>query len=182
MNKIAIPRVCFDRLSTNGVMVLVPFFLSVRPEPVEGPCVTEEQLGWHSTPTCSDVAMAATTLGTPTILSFGSRIIWLEHVAGYTCSRRPLTLVWCADFPSRYEALVVERKLKGWSRAKKEALVAGDWERVSLLARNRQGTGPSTGSGRTGVGKAGQIEMGMRGSISNPVGAELVEAPSAKAS
>ncbi|WP_241657347.1 hypothetical protein [Aurantiacibacter suaedae] len=32
-----------------------------------------------------------------------------------------------------------ERQIKGSSRAKKEALIAGDWERVSKLARNRQG-------------------------------------------
>jgi predicted GIY-YIG superfamily endonuclease len=65
-----------------------------------------------------------------------------EHHAGmhcgYTSRRRPLQLVWMQDFPTRYEALCAERQIKGWSRAKKEALIAGDWERLSLLARNRQ--------------------------------------------
>ncbi|WP_267414660.1 GIY-YIG nuclease family protein, partial [Sphingomonas sp. GC_Shp_4] len=69
---------------------------------------------------------------------------------GYTASRRPITLVWCQDFPSRLEALQSERQIKGWSRAKKEALIASDWDRISLLARNRQAArSPSTGSGRT---------------------------------
>lgn len=58
---------------------------------------------------------------------------------GYTAARRPVTLVWCEEFATRDDAFAVERKLKGWSRAKKEALIAGDWNKVRLLARNRQG-------------------------------------------
>lgn len=34
----------------------------------------------------------------------------------------------------REEALAAERQIKGWSRAKKEALVAGDWKRIQQLA------------------------------------------------
>ena len=68
----------------------------------------------------------------------------------YTYVRRPVTLVWSQDFPSRYEALEAERRIKGWSRVKKEALIAGDWEGISVLARNWQGgSGPSTSSGQT---------------------------------
>jgi len=61
-------------------------------------------------------------------------------LGGYTAGRRPVTLVWSDNFPTRDEAFAAERKLKGWSRAKKEALIAGDWERIQALARNRQGT------------------------------------------
>lgn len=57
---------------------------------------------------------------------------------GYTARRRPVTLVWSERFATRDEAFAAERKLKGWSRAKKEALIAGDWDLVSELARNRQ--------------------------------------------
>lgn len=56
---------------------------------------------------------------------------------GHTSERRPVSLVWSSDFESRDEALAQERKLKGWSRAKKEALIAGDWERVKQLAKKR---------------------------------------------
>jgi predicted GIY-YIG superfamily endonuclease len=88
---------------------------------------------------------------------------------GFTHTRRPVTLVWCQDFPSRLEALEAERRVKGWTRAKKEALIAGDWARLSLLARNRQDrTSPSTGSGRTEVGA---------GSFVSPVRPEPVEGP-----
>ena len=60
-------------------------------------------------------------------------------IGGYTAKRRPVALLWPDQFPTRDEAFAAERRLKGWSRAKKEALIAGDWDRVSSLARNRQG-------------------------------------------
>ena len=59
-------------------------------------------------------------------------------LGGYTATRRPVALVWSDSFPDRDQAFWVERKLKGWSRAKKEALIAGDWDRIRALARNRQ--------------------------------------------
>ncbi|WP_081590550.1 GIY-YIG nuclease family protein [Blastomonas sp. AAP53] len=71
---------------------------------------------------------------------------------GYTATRRPVELVWSDDFPSREDAFWVERQIKGWSRAKKEALIAGDWELISRLSKGLrnsagEGAGPSTGSG-----------------------------------
>jgi len=33
----------------------------------------------------------------------------------------------------------VERKIKGWSRAKKEALIKGDWSAIEQLAKRRAG-------------------------------------------
>ena len=60
-------------------------------------------------------------------------------IGGYTAKRLPVTLFWSDSFPTRDEAFQAERRIKGWSRAKKEALIAGDWELVSQLARNRQG-------------------------------------------
>jgi predicted GIY-YIG superfamily endonuclease len=76
------------------------------------------------------------------------------QIAAHTRSRRPVALAWSQDFPTRLEALEAERRIKGWSRAKKEALIAGDWHRLSHLARNRQTAHrPSTHSGRTGVEK-----------------------------
>jgi putative endonuclease len=66
-----------------------------------------------------------------------------EHNAGkyegYTHSRRPVQLVWSDHFDRITDAIAVERKIKGWSRAKKEALIAGDWHRVSAFARRRGG-------------------------------------------
>ena len=52
------------------------------------------------------------------------------EVEGYTHSRRPVELVWSQETASRLEALSAERQIKGWSRAKKLALIAGDWDAV----------------------------------------------------
>ena len=60
-------------------------------------------------------------------------------LGGYTARRLPATLVWCDMFAERDQAFWTERKLKGWSRAKKEALIAGDFDLIQALARNRQG-------------------------------------------
>ena len=69
-----------------------------------------------------------------------------EHEAGegssWTTKRLPVELVWSESFGTRDEALAAERQIKGWRRAKKEALVRGDWEAISELARNRQGPPP----------------------------------------
>lgn len=56
------------------------------------------------------------------------------EIPGYTHDRRPVELIWSEAFASRDEALAAEQQIKGWSRAKKEALVAGDWDRVRALA------------------------------------------------
>jgi predicted GIY-YIG superfamily endonuclease len=71
---------------------------------------------------------------------------------GYTAKRRPVELVWSEDFPTREDAFGVERQIKGWSRAKKEALIRGDSDLISRLSRGLrnsagEGAGPSTGSG-----------------------------------
>jgi predicted GIY-YIG superfamily endonuclease len=62
-----------------------------------------------------------------------------QHRAGIGCDwtsrRRPAELVWCGDAPTREEALAFERRVKNWSRAKKDALIAGDWARVGHFAR-----------------------------------------------
>ncbi|BBK35460.1 hypothetical protein STAQ_05380 [Allostella sp. ATCC 35155] len=56
---------------------------------------------------------------------------------GWTSRRRPVALVFQEHFPDVADAITVERRIKTWSRAKKEALIAGDWERLKKLARGR---------------------------------------------
>jgi predicted GIY-YIG superfamily endonuclease len=55
----------------------------------------------------------------------------------YTSTRHPLKLIHTEGFETRYEALTMERKLKGWSRAKKLAYMAGDWKAVGALAMGK---------------------------------------------
>ena len=64
--------------------------------------------------------------------------LW-QHQQGLACDwtrrRRPVELVWCEAAPTRLEAIAFERRVKGWTRAKKEALIATDWDRIIWLAR-----------------------------------------------
>ena len=52
--------------------------------------------------------------------------------SSFTVGRRPVRLVYTEELESRDKALVREQQLKRWTRAKKEALIAGD-----LLALKR---------------------------------------------
>jgi putative endonuclease len=58
---------------------------------------------------------------------------------GYTFSRRPVVVVWCDYFDRITDGIAAERQLKGWSRAKKEALIRSDWAAVQAAARRRGG-------------------------------------------
>jgi putative endonuclease len=63
-----------------------------------------------------------------------------QHQAGYnpdsyTFSRRPLELVYSEYFTDPKQAIAFEKQVKGWSRAKREALIAGDWNKIVELAK-----------------------------------------------
>src|SRR3954453_14932929 len=55
-------------------------------------------------------------------------------IEGHTQKRLPVLLVWSQDFPDRDQAFAAERQIKGWARAKKEALIRGDWPAIQRLA------------------------------------------------
>ena len=56
--------------------------------------------------------------------------------SGYTSTRKPVELVWQGEFETREGAVAFEQQIKGWSRAKKEALIRGDWESTKKLAKS----------------------------------------------
>ncbi len=60
----------------------------------------------------------------------------LDLGARYTRKRRPVTLLWCASFPSIEQAFWFEKRVSRWSRKKKEALMAGDFD--ALVAASRR--------------------------------------------
>ena len=69
-----------------------------------------------------------------------------EHNQGfdkhaYTFTRRPVELVYCEPFDRFDEMVAYERQIKGWSRAKKEALVRGDG--AALHDLSKRGVKPS---------------------------------------
>ncbi|WXC97704.1 GIY-YIG nuclease family protein [Bradyrhizobium sp. 27S5] len=47
---------------------------------------------------------------------------------GYTYNRRPVVLVWSEYFDRVTDGIAAERQIKGWGRAKKEALIKSDWK------------------------------------------------------
>ena len=55
--------------------------------------------------------------------------------AAYTKRRRPVTLVWAADFARVDEAYFYEKQIQGWSRAKRIALIEGREADLPGLAR-----------------------------------------------
>jgi putative endonuclease len=54
---------------------------------------------------------------------------------GYTSTRLPVELVWVAETFDVRDAIELERKMKRWSRAKKEAVIEGRWELLPALSR-----------------------------------------------
>ncbi|MDI6779366.1 MAG: GIY-YIG nuclease family protein [Bacteroidota bacterium] len=55
---------------------------------------------------------------------------------GYTAFRRPVKLLWNQEFADIRYAIEAERKIKGWTRAKKEALMRGDFDALHELSRS----------------------------------------------
>ena len=64
-----------------------------------------------------------------------------EHQAGvfdgYTARRRPVKLVFHQHFERIEDAIAAERRIKGWRRVKKEALIRGGYALLPALARRR---------------------------------------------
>lgn len=58
---------------------------------------------------------------------------------GFTADHQPVEYVWSQEFVTRDEAKSAEKQVKGWSRAKKIALIRGDWARISVLAKGKRG-------------------------------------------
>ena len=77
------------------------------------------------------------------------RLRLAEHQAGlggkYTAARRPVRLVFASECTDIQEAYDRERQIKGWSRAKKEAVIAGNFDALPGLAH--PDAVPSTSSG-----------------------------------
>ncbi len=53
----------------------------------------------------------------------------------YTYSRHPLKLAYYETIPFYREAVARQKQLKGWSRAKKKALIEGNFHKLQLLSQ-----------------------------------------------
>lgn len=56
------------------------------------------------------------------------------HIESYCYSRRPVRLVFSQDFNNVDQAIAREKQIKGWSHAKKVALINGDWDKLVKLS------------------------------------------------
>lgn len=72
-----------------------------------------------------------------------------EHQAGmganFTRKHLPVKLVYYEEFQTVEQAYRRERQLHGWSRAKKEALIKGEFDKLPELSASKGS--PSTSSG-----------------------------------
>jgi putative endonuclease len=74
----------------------------------------------------------------------------IEHSQGlikgcYTENRLPVELIFSEYYERVDEAAAAERRIKGWSRAKKEAYMRGDFASLSDLAkRKKRASDPSS--------------------------------------
>jgi putative endonuclease len=69
----------------------------------------------------------------------------IEHNEGkypdaYTHSRRPVELVFYEKFTDPNQAIEFEKKIKRWSRVKKQALIDGDYDNLQNLSECRNAT------------------------------------------
>ena len=62
------------------------------------------------------------------------------HETSYTFKRRPLKLVFCKQFKSPLKAIKFEKQIKGWGRAKKEALISDDLVLLHELSKCKNET------------------------------------------
>ncbi len=55
----------------------------------------------------------------------------------YTSCRLPVSLLYFESFATKSEALKRELQIKGWTKAKKESLIAGNLNRLKELSKNK---------------------------------------------
>jgi len=69
------------------------------------------------------------------------RRLW-EHETGffkgYTSSRLPVKLVWSIESPTEHDVFLFEWQIKGWSRAKKDSLIRGDWNGIHEVVKSER--------------------------------------------
>ncbi|HWI43424.1 MAG TPA: hypothetical protein VNS81_07370 [Nocardioides sp.] len=58
-----------------------------------------------------------------------------------------MELVWSAEYANVGEAFFWEKRIQGWSRAKREALIRGDYNALPMLAKKDFSRREADGSG-----------------------------------
>ena len=58
-----------------------------------------------------------------------------KHIDSYTYGRRPVLLMYYAEFTNVELAIATEKQIKNWSKAKKDALIDNQFDELPNLAR-----------------------------------------------
>jgi putative endonuclease len=89
-------------------------------------------------------------------------------IKGFTSSRLPVKLAWADYSQTRAEAIENELRVKKWSKAKKRALAAQDWDRLSYYAKppSERGAEPHGVSSSLDTNGEGVVEKGL--SVASP--------------
>ncbi|MCF7794228.1 MAG: GIY-YIG nuclease family protein [Candidatus Cloacimonetes bacterium] len=61
----------------------------------------------------------------------------LGFYKGYTKHKRPVKLVFSQNFTNPNDAVSAEQQIKGWTRAKKEALINADFDLLVILSKKK---------------------------------------------
>jgi putative endonuclease len=79
-------------------------------------------------------------VGTSRLEDLETRVSQHNHglFGGYTAKRCPVVLVYSAHFDRITDAIAYEQQVKGWSRAKKEALIRGDFDNLKRLSKRHK--------------------------------------------
>ena len=86
--------------------------------------------------------------------------------AAYTRRRRPVELVWAGDYERVDEAYAMEKRIQGWSRAKRQALIDGRTDELTPLssrswaARRARATSTDQGGPASRPGQSGDQGRG----------------------
>ena len=90
---------------------------------------------------CSDGSFYTGTTRTEVEVRMGQHNAG-AHPRSYTFKHRPVTLIYSDHFPNIVDAIAMERRVKGWSRQKKQAIIDGDWDLLPELAKRRRQPAP----------------------------------------
>lgn len=60
-----------------------------------------------------------------------------KHIDSYTFNRRPVNLVFYAEFTNPNIAIETEKQIKKWSRIKKEALINNEYDKLPNLSKKK---------------------------------------------
>ena len=92
-------------------------------------------------------------------------------IKGFTSSRLPVQLVWADYFNTRAEAIENELRVKKWSKAKKRALAAQDWDKLSFYSR------PPSERGVRPHGVSSSLDTNGEGGLGSCRGLEIATVP-----